>query len=124
MRTPPRTAFIAALLFALCPIHTDATTSVTGSAEPMAACFGLCALIAYYRNRPVRALLLFALAVFSKESAAAFTTLPLAFPRGNVSRRDSWLAAAGAALVIAASLLAHHMLSGSSQVPLLDNPTA
>lgn len=124
VQTPPRTAFIAALLFALFPIHTDATTSVTGSAEPMAACFALCALIAYYRNRPVRALLLFALAVFSKESAAAFAALPLAFPRGSVRKRESWLAAAGTAVVIAASLLAHHLLSRSSQVPLIDNPIA
>src|SRR5271170_4202889 len=68
--TPPRTAFIAALLFALFPIHTEATTSVVGSAEPLAAALGLGALILYCRDRPVPALALFALAVFSKESAA------------------------------------------------------
>ncbi len=45
VQTPLRTAFIAALLFALFPIHTDATTSVVGSAELLAAAFSLGALI-------------------------------------------------------------------------------
>src|SRR5580704_11348059 len=81
VEVPPRTAFIAALLFALFPIHTDATTSVVGSAELLAAAFGLGALMLYYRQRHLSALLLFSLAVFSKESAAAFAALPLAFPR-------------------------------------------
>src|SRR5271165_5792347 len=64
VQTPPRTAFLAATLFALFPIHTDATASVTGSAELMAAALSLAALIMYYRNRPIAALVLFALAVF------------------------------------------------------------
>src|SRR5271168_1142649 len=76
LETPPRTAFIAAALFALFPIHTEATTSVVGSAETLAAALALGALIFYWRGRIFPALALFALAVFSKESAAAFAALP------------------------------------------------
>jgi Flp pilus assembly protein TadD len=124
VETPPRTAFMAACLFALFPIHTDATTPVTGSAELMAAACGLGALILYYRNRPVGALILFALAVFSKESAAAFAALPLVFPRQGARFRDSRLAAGGAAVIIAGALWAHHAVSRSSQIPAIDNPAA
>lgn len=124
VRTPPRTAFLAACLFALFPIHTDATTSVTGSAELMAATFALGALVLYYRNRPIPALILFALAVFSKESAAAFAALPLVFPREGARFRESRLAAIGAAVIIAAALAAHHAVSRSSQIPAIDNPAA
>ncbi len=124
VETPPRIAFVAAALFALFPIHTDATTSVVGSSELMAAAFGLGAVILYYRNHPARAMLLFALAVFSKESAAAFAALPLAFPQKRPRWRDSWLPAAGAAAFIAAALIAHNVLSRSSQIPAIDNPAA
>jgi tetratricopeptide (TPR) repeat protein len=124
VQTPPRIAFLAAALFALFPIHTDATTSVVGSSELMAAAFGLGAVILYYRNQPLRALILFALAVFSKESAAAFAALPLAFPGQRPRVRDSWLVAAGAGAVIATALIAHNVLSRSSQIPAIDNPTA
>ena len=124
VETPPRTAFIAALLFALFPIHTDATTSVVGSAELMAAAFGLGALIFYYRGRPGAALALFALAVFSKESVAAFAGLPLIFRRKDARPRDSWLAAGGAAAIIGVALAAHQLLSRSSQIPAIDNPMA
>jgi tetratricopeptide (TPR) repeat protein len=122
--TPPRTAFIAASLFALFPIHTDATTSVTGSAELMAATFALGALLLYYRNRPIPALILFSLAVFSKESAAAFAALPLVFRRQEGRSRESRLAGCGAAVVIAVALVAHHAVSRSSQIPAIDNPAA
>ena len=122
--TPPRVAFLTAGLFALFPIHTDATTSVVGSAELMAAAFGLGAVILYYQKRPIAAIALFALAVFSKESAAAFAALPLAFPAKRPRWRDSWQPACGAAAVIATALIAHNALSRSSQIPAIDNPTA
>jgi protein O-mannosyl-transferase len=124
VETPPRTAFIAALLFALFPIHTDATTSVVGSAELLAASFSLGALLFYYRDRPILALLLFALAVFSKESAAAFAALPLAFPRKDGLPRHSRLTALGAAAIVGAALFAHQAVSRSSQIPPIDNPMA
>ena len=123
--TPPRTAFIAALLFALLPIHTEATTSVVGSAETLAASFALGALILYYRGREAWALVLFALAVFSKESAATFAALPLLFPRKDAPRRAQFLAAAGAAAIVAAALAAHFAVSrGPGTIPAIDNPAS
>jgi len=122
-QTPPRAAFIAALLFALFPIHTEATTSVVGSAELLGAAFGLGALLLYYRDRPLRALILFALAVLSKESAAAFAALPLVFPRKDWRSQTSLLAALGAAVIVVAALVAHHFLAIGSLIPPIDNPT-
>ena len=122
VQTPLRIAFIAALLFALFPIHTEATTSVVGSAELMASALGLGALILYYRHRPIPALILFALAVFSKENATAFAALPLVFPRKDRRSRASLLTAAGAAVIIAAALLAHRAVSRDSQIAPIDNP--
>ncbi|HUJ39709.1 MAG TPA: tetratricopeptide repeat protein [Candidatus Acidoferrales bacterium] len=123
--TPPRTAFIAALLFALLPIHTEATTSVVGSAETLAAAFALAALILYYRGRIAWPLVLFALAVFSKESAATFAALPVVFPRGDAPRRTQFTAAAGAAAIVAAALAAHFAVSrGPGTIPAIDNPAS
>jgi protein O-mannosyl-transferase len=122
VRTPPRIAFIASALFALFPIHTEATTSVVGSAEVLAAAFGLGAVIFYYRRRPVCAVLLFALAVFSKESAAAFAAVPVVFPSKQWRSRESWMAAAGAAVVIAAALVVHHIVAVNAFIPAVDNP--
>jgi hypothetical protein len=125
VETPPRVAFVAAALFALFPIHTEATTSVVGSAETLAAAFGLGAVLLYYRGRPIWALLLFALAVFSKESAAAFAALPLAFPPRGWRSRVSLVSAAGAAMIIGAALAAHHAVGrGTGQVPAIDNPAS
>ncbi len=122
VQTPPRTAFIASALFALFPIHTEATTSVVGSAELLAAGFGLGALVFYYQRRPVLAIVLFALAVFSKESAASFAALPVIFPRDDWRARDSWMAAAGAAVVLAAAFTAHHIFAVGAFIPAIDNP--
>ena len=122
VQTPPRTAFIAGLLFALFSIHIEATTSVVGSAELLGAALGLGALIFYYRDQPIPALALFALAILSKESAAAFAALPLVFPRKDWRSRRSLLAGAGAAIMIGAALVAHHIVAQGSQTPAIDNP--
>lgn len=122
---PPRVAFAAAALFALFPIHTEATTSVVGSAETLAAAFGLGAVVLYYRGRALWALALFALAVFSKESAAAFAALPAAFPPRQWRSRASLLVAGGAALIIGAALAAHRAVGrGTGQIPVIDNPAS
>lgn len=83
-----RVAVIAAVLFALHPLHTEAVTSIVGRAELLAAFFGLLAVLSAGRideapNRwSARGWLTlsvgsFSLAVFSKESAV--TILPLVF---------------------------------------------
>ena len=139
LQAPPRAAFIAALLFASFPIHAEATTSVVGSAEVLAAAFGFFSVLLYSGGRPIAALALFALAVFSKESAAAFAALPLVFPAlrpasivpparqghraGPPLHRDLATAAAAAA-IIGAALLAHRAVTKGGFIPPIDNPMA
>jgi len=78
-------AFVAALLFAVHPIHTEAVASVVGRAELLAAGFLLAAWILHRRDREIAALICFLLALLSKESAAAFLALVLLgdFARGE-----------------------------------------
>ncbi len=67
-------AFIAAMLFAVHPIHTEAVTWIAGRAELLAALFALASIHCAIDPRPARrwiALPLVLLAVGSKESAAA-----------------------------------------------------
>ena len=68
-------ALAAALLFAVHPIHTEAVASISGRAELLAAGFLLAAWLLHVRDREVPALICFALALLSKESAVVF--LPL-----------------------------------------------
>lgn len=71
-------AFAAALLFAVHPIHTEAVTSIVGRGELLAAGFLLAAWLSHLQDRAIVALLCFALALFSKESAVVFLPLVLA----------------------------------------------
>ncbi len=68
-------AFAAALLFTVHPIHTEAVASIVGRAELLAAGFLLAGWILHLLDKEVLALLCFALALLSKESAVVF--LPL-----------------------------------------------
>jgi protein O-mannosyl-transferase len=70
-------AFTAALLFAVHPIHTEAVSSIVGRAELLAAGFLILAWILHLQDRPLPALLSFALALLSKESAVVFLPLVL-----------------------------------------------
>ncbi len=116
-----RTAFFAAFLFALFPIHTEATTSVVGSGELLAAAFGLGALILFKAGHRILALALFALAVFSKESAAALVAI--AWLATDKPRRRFWLDGVAAIAIIAAVLTARSLVArGPSFIPPVDNP--
>ena len=86
-------ALIAAVLFGVHPIHTEAVTGIVGRAELLAAFFGLLTLVwtisgADEQNRKAGrdalALLAFTAAVFCKESA--LTVLPL-IPLSRAARR-------------------------------------
>ncbi|MFI5398839.1 MAG: tetratricopeptide repeat protein [Candidatus Binatia bacterium] len=90
-----RTAQIAAVLFALHPVHTEAVTSLVGRTELLAALFGLGAILSVDRadtttHWPARlslyllSLASFSLALFSKESALAVVPLILLF---RIARR-------------------------------------
>jgi protein O-mannosyl-transferase len=94
-------AQIAAVLFALHPVHTEAVTSLVGRAELLAALFGLAAILSMDQADstlpgPARvashmlALICFMLALFSKESAVVILPLLLLF---RIARRGESLAA-------------------------------
>ena len=68
-------ALAAALVFAVHPIHSEAVASISGRAELLAAGFLIAAWLLHLKDREVPALICFALALLSKESAIAF--LPL-----------------------------------------------
>ena len=73
----PAAALIAALLFAVHPVHVEAVANVVGRLEPMATVFVLGALLAH-RNRSWWAAVLFALGLLAKESAVTFIGLAIA----------------------------------------------
>jgi tetratricopeptide (TPR) repeat protein len=70
-------SFIASLLFAVHPIHTEAVASIVGRSEMLAAGFLMAAWLLHLRDRQVLSLLCFALALLSKESAVVFTPVLL-----------------------------------------------
>jgi hypothetical protein len=128
LQTAPDVAFIAATLFALLPIHTEATTSVVGSAEVLAAMFGLGSLIFYEQKRRSAAVALFALAVVSKESAAALAALPVVFAWTDPGSRrpgaaDAAAAGAAALIIFGALLVRQFVATGPRFIPTIDNPT-
>jgi tetratricopeptide (TPR) repeat protein len=95
-----RVPLIAAALFAIHPIHTEAVTSVVGRAELLCALFGLMAILSAARadagaSRMVCvvydavSLLAFSLAILSKESG--LTVLPLIFLFRSACRREPLL---------------------------------
>lgn len=70
----PVAAGIAALLFAVHPVHVEAVSNVVGRLEPMAASFVIAALLLHRRTNRM-APVLFALALLSKESAIVLLAL-------------------------------------------------
>jgi protein O-mannosyl-transferase len=120
---PPLTSFLAALLFALFPIHSEAVAPAFGAAELLAAAFGLAALLLHRKGHRIVALLLFALAVFSKESAAAIPAL--AYFAAPHPRKKYLPDAIAAAAVIAAILVARSLVgTGEGVIPAADNPSS
>lgn len=82
----PEAGFIAGLLFAVHPVHTESVTFVSGRTDVLAAIFVLLALCLYLAEREREtfsfrlplALLLFGTGLFSKEVAAVLPVLLLA----------------------------------------------
>jgi len=93
-------AWVAALLFAVHPIHTEAVASIVGRFELLAALFLLAAWLLHLRERPAFALLCFVLALMSKESAVVFVLLApagdYAFGKLKPLQRYGWIAGVGA----------------------------
>jgi protein O-mannosyl-transferase len=81
LETVPRgrtIAFVAALLFAVHPVHVEAVASVVGRAELLAAGFVLAAWLFHLQDRWALASVCFVLALWSKESALALPLLVVA----------------------------------------------
>lgn len=120
-------AWIAALLFALHPIHTEAVASVVGRSELLAAAFLLGAWLLHLQDQPYLALLCFLLALLSKESAVVFVPLVLAgdYAQGklrSIRRYASIAVVGGAYLVVLRRIQGGHY--GPNGITFLDNPLA
>ena len=118
-------AFVAALLFAVLPIHTEAVDWIVGRSELLAAAFIFAGWWLHLRNRPIFAVLCFALALLSKESAVAFLPIVVAgdYARGKMKR---WPVYAALAATVLLYLLALRAAQGShfgpADISMLDNP--
>jgi Flp pilus assembly protein TadD len=120
-------AFAAALIFAMHPIHTEAVSSIVGRAELLAAGFLLAAWILHLRDRQIPALICFALALLSKESAVVFLPLVLIgdYARGKWKQHLRYVLIAG--VTVAYLGLLWKMQGGRlgrPSISLLDNPLA
>ncbi len=123
----PRVAFVAALLFAVMPIHSEDIAAIAGINELLAAVFGLGAILLYRRGRLAWAFALFVLGVFSKESAATAALIALALPFLEKRKRPPLLRLAlhgfASGLVVLVALWARKAVAeGLVFVPPIDNP--
>jgi tetratricopeptide (TPR) repeat protein len=149
LRFPTAAVLAAAFLFAVHPIHVEAVASLVGRGETLAALFALLYLHLALRLRdgPPRraavlsaALLLYALALLTKESAAAAPALAFlcyfrlaqggTFARAQEALRRGFRLYAGSALVLAgyfglrAWVLGGWLKSGRSSIFEVENPLA
>jgi tetratricopeptide (TPR) repeat protein len=118
-------AFVAALLYAVHPIHTEAVAWAVGRAELLAAGFLFAGWILHLRDRPIASLACFALAMLSKESAVAFFPLVLLgdYATGKWKPRLRYALDAGLALLYLALLWkVHGGHFGPAEISTVDNP--
>jgi len=118
-------AFVAALLYAVHPIHTEAVAWAVGRAELLAAGFLFAGWILHLRDRSIASLACFALAMLSKESAVAFFTLVLLgdYATGKWKPRLRYALDAGLALLYLALLWkVHGGHFGPAEISTVDNP--
>jgi protein O-mannosyl-transferase len=120
-------AFVASLLFAVHPIHTEAVAYIVGRAELLAAGFVMAAWLLHQRDKPVAAIACLFLALMAKESAAVFLPLVIvgdfACGKQKPLRRYAWIAAA-VGLYLAAFWKIEGGRFKEGNVAFLDNPLA
>jgi protein O-mannosyl-transferase len=117
-------AFVAAALFALLPIHTEAVAPVVGSSELLAAVLCFSALLAYLSERRGIALVLLAGATLSKESAVAFPFAILLAFDGPAALRRHRAALAASTIVLVAAFAANRSMTSEHPFLTLFNPIA
>jgi len=118
-------AFVAALLFAVHPLHTEAVASIVGRSELLAAGSLLAAWLFHLRGRTILTLACFAFAVLSKESAIVLLPLAVAgdYARGKLLHCARYVPIAAATFLYAFVLWkVHGNRFGLQEVSLLDNP--
>jgi tetratricopeptide (TPR) repeat protein len=118
-------AFVAALLFAVHPIHTEAVTSVIGRSELLAAGFVLLAWLFHLHDLPFLAAFSFLIALLSKESAVAFLPLALAgdYASGKLKPMLRYLSLASLTLFFIGVLWkVQGGRFGLAEIPFVDNP--
>jgi tetratricopeptide (TPR) repeat protein len=142
---PPIAAPVAALLFAVHPVHTEAVANLAGRAELLAALFFMAAFLAYLRATEsgtrhasrfaVVAAVFYLLAMLSKESGVTLLGVVVAWevvvrPGAHASWRRRLLDRSGVLLALAAAVAAYLVLRsvaldapfGSPEVSSIDNP--
>jgi len=126
-------ALLAAMLFALHPLHTEAVANITGRAELLAAVWVLAAWLCHRRGTAwwrAAAALCYLLALLSKENAALAPLLFLLDDRLRGERASSSMggtvlaygAAFGAGMLLRLQALGG--LRGAETVAFIDNPPA
>ncbi len=135
--------FLAALLFAVHPVHTEVLGEIVGRAELLAAAFALGSVLVFLRaldpvpdGRRARArgglftlsLVLFALAFLAKENAVIVPGLLLLADRLVARQRPAWPFHAASGMVLVSILaLRVHVLGGlnpAGPIHFIDNPIA
>jgi protein O-mannosyl-transferase len=120
-------AWVAALLFAVHPIHTEAVAGIVNRSELLAAGFLLGAWLLHLHDWPVAALLCFVAAMLSKESAVVCVPLVILgdYVRGQWKSLVRYVSiAAVAVLYLAVLWKAQGGHFGEKGVVFLDNPLA
>jgi len=128
-----RAALIAALLFAVHPVHTEAVTYISGRSDPLGAFFMLTSLLCFLRARQApsfrwhsAAALAFLLALLAREAAVVLVGLMLliafTLPRTDeVERGKRWINLLLTSLSYGAALLAYGALRvaaiGTASIP-------
>ena len=114
-----RAALLAALVFALHPVQTEAVTYISGRSSSLAACFCLLSLCCWVRCRLTLCGVTFLAAVASKETALILP-LALALYSSDQPLRTTWkrlaplIALALIAVIVALSLPTYRYLLGVS----------
>jgi tetratricopeptide (TPR) repeat protein len=120
-------AFVAALLFAVHPIHVEAVAWITGRSELLAGAFLLAAWLFHLHDRRIPSLLCFVLAMMSKESAVVFGPLVLAgdYARGKLKSLSGYgVIAAVTVLYLAVFWRLEGGRLGEKSIDFVDNPLA
>ncbi len=118
-------AFVAALLYAVHPIHTEAVAWAVGRAELLAAGFLFAGWILHLRDRPIASLARFAMAMLSKESAVAFFPLVVLgdYAIGKWKPRLRYALAAGLTMLYLGLLWKiQGGRFGPAEISIVDNP--